>query len=42
VSGAISASMNIFQHFLEAKREEWDNYIRHVSSWETERYLRVY
>jgi glutamine synthetase len=33
---------HIFQHFLEAKREEWGNYIRHVSSWETERYLRVY
>ena len=33
---------HIFQHFLEAKREEWDDYIRHVSSWETERYLRVY
>ena len=33
---------HIFQHFLEAKREEWDDYIRHVSSWETDRYLRVY
>jgi glutamine synthetase len=33
---------HIFLHFLEAKREEWDDYIRHVSSWETERYLGVY
>ena len=24
-----------FQHFVEAKREEWDEYIRHVSTWET-------
>jgi glutamine synthetase len=33
---------HIVQHFLEAKREEWDEYIRHVSGWEMERYLRVY
>jgi glutamine synthetase len=33
---------HIFQHFLEAKREEWDSYIRHVSPWEMDRYLRVY
>ncbi|MGE3277907.1 MAG: glutamine synthetase family protein [Vicinamibacterales bacterium] len=33
---------HIFQHFLEAKREEWDGYIRHVSPWEVERYLGVY
>jgi glutamine synthetase len=33
---------HIFQHFVEAKREEWDDYIRHVSSWEIDRYLRVY
>ena len=33
---------HIFQHFVEAKRKEWDDYTRHVSSWETERYLRVY
>jgi glutamine synthetase len=33
---------HIFQHFLEAKREEWDEYIRHVSPWEMERYLRLY
>ena len=28
---------HIFDHFLAAKREEWDNYIRHVSPWEIER-----
>jgi glutamine synthetase len=33
---------HIFEHFLEAKREEWDNYIRHVSPWEIDRYLKVY
>ena len=33
---------HILQHFLEAKREEWDEYIRQVSPWEMERYLRVY
>jgi glutamine synthetase len=33
---------HIFEHFLEAKREEWDNYIRQVSAWEVERYLKVY
>jgi glutamine synthetase len=33
---------HIFQHFLEAKREEWADYVRHVSAWEIDRYLRVY
>jgi len=33
---------HIFQHFLEAKREEWADYIRHVSPWEIDRYLGVY
>ena len=32
---------HIFQHFLEAKREEWLDYITHVSPWEIERYLAV-
>ena len=30
---------HIFNHFLEAKREEWHDYIRHVSPWEVSRYL---
>jgi glutamine synthetase len=33
---------HIFDHFLAAKREEWDSYIRHVSPWEVERYLNAY
>jgi glutamine synthetase len=33
---------HIFDHFVAAKREEWDSYIRHVSPWEIDRYLSVY
>ena len=33
---------HIFNHFLEAKREEWFDYLRQVSPWERERYLKVY
>jgi glutamine synthetase len=33
---------HIFQHFLAAKRAEWDSYIRHVSHWEIEQYLNTY
>jgi glutamine synthetase len=33
---------HIFQHFLEAKREEWHDYGRQVSAWEHGRYLKVY
>ncbi len=33
---------HIFQHFLAAKRSEWDGYIRHVSHWEIDRYLNTY
>ena len=33
---------HIFDHFLAAKREEWDSYIRHVSPWEIDRYLNTY
>ncbi|MGE5243720.1 MAG: type I glutamate--ammonia ligase [Betaproteobacteria bacterium] len=33
---------HIFEHFLEAKREEWLDYIKHVSPWEVERYLGLY
>src|SRR5918996_1578602 len=28
---------HLFEHFLAAKREEWLDYIKHVSPWETER-----
>jgi glutamine synthetase len=33
---------HIFDHFVAAKRAEWDSYIRHVSQWEIERYLSAY
>ena len=33
---------HVFEHFLAAKREEWFDYIKHVSPWEVERYLGVY
>jgi glutamine synthetase len=33
---------HLFEHFLAAKREEWHDYIRHVSPWETDRYLGAY
>ena len=33
---------HIFDHFLAAKRAEWDSYQRHVSPWEVERYLNSY
>jgi glutamine synthetase len=33
---------HIFSHFLEAKQEEWSDYIQQVSSWEQKRYLKVY
>jgi glutamine synthetase len=33
---------HVFEHFVEAKREEWHDYIRHVSPWEVDRYLAVY
>ena len=33
---------HIVDHFIAAKRAEWDSYIRHVSPWEIERYLNTY
>jgi glutamine synthetase len=33
---------HLFSHFVEAKRAEWDDYIRHIHPWETERYLKIY
>jgi glutamine synthetase len=33
---------HLFEHFVAAKREEWHDYIRHVSPWEVERYLGLY
>jgi glutamine synthetase len=33
---------HLFEHFLTAKREEWQEYIKQVSPWEIDRYLGVY
>jgi glutamine synthetase len=33
---------HIFEHFLEAKEQEWQEYIAQVHEWEVERYLAVY
>jgi glutamine synthetase len=33
---------HVFDHFLEAKRLEWDEYRTQVSAWEVGRYLGVY
>jgi glutamine synthetase len=33
---------HLFDHFLTAKRAEWDSYMRQVSAWEIERYLNTY
>jgi len=33
---------HIYEHFLEAKRNEWLEYIQQVSAWEIARYLKVY
>jgi glutamine synthetase len=33
---------HLFEHFVAAKREEWLDYIKHVSPWEVDRYLGVY
>ncbi|MBI1874574.1 MAG: hypothetical protein HYS05_11930 [Acidobacteria bacterium] len=32
---------HILDHFLEAKREEWQDYIKAVSPWEIQRYLGI-
>ena len=33
---------HIFEHFVEAKRVEWQAYIAHVHPWEVDRYLSAY
>ena len=40
VQGALGA--HIAKHFLEAKRQEWREYISQVSAWELEQYLAKY
>ncbi len=33
---------HVFTHFVEAKREEWFDYIKSVSTWEMDRYFSIY
>jgi glutamine synthetase len=33
---------HIFERYIEAKQQEWDDYRLHVSQWELERYLPIY
>ncbi|MCI0346569.1 MAG: type I glutamate--ammonia ligase [Chloroflexi bacterium] len=33
---------HVYSHFVEAKREEWDEYRTQVSSWELDRYLEMF
>ena len=33
---------HVTERFLEAKRQEWDSYRLHVSSWETDQYLATF
>jgi glutamine synthetase len=33
---------HVYEWFMEAKRSEWDDYRKQVSSWELERYLELY
>jgi glutamine synthetase len=40
ITGALGP--HIYGRFVEAKREEWQEYIGKVSAWELERYLSVY
>ncbi|CAA9462886.1 MAG: Glutamine synthetase type I [uncultured Rubrobacteraceae bacterium] len=34
--------MEFVREYIEIKRQEWDNYNRHVSDWEVERYLEFW
>jgi glutamine synthetase len=33
---------HVFERLIEAQRSEWDDFRRHVSAWERDRYLEVY
>jgi glutamine synthetase len=33
---------HVFERLIEAQRAEWDDFRRHVSTWERDRYLEVY
>ena len=33
---------HVFERFVEAKTQEWDEYRKSVSQWELDRYLPLY
>ena len=33
---------HVVEKLLEAQKQEWDSFRRHVSTWELERYLEIY
>jgi glutamine synthetase len=33
---------HVFERYLEAKRQEWDDFRTRVTPWEIERYLETY
>ena len=33
---------HVFERFVEAKTEEWDEYRNQVSAWEVDRYLEAF
>lgn len=33
---------HVFERFVEAKRQEWDEYRTRISSWEIDRYLEIF
>jgi glutamine synthetase len=39
---ATALGPHVFERFIEAKRQEWNEYRLYVSGWEVERYLPVY
>ena len=37
-----SLGPHIYEHFVEAKEIEWDNFRSHVSEWERDHYMKMY
>ena len=33
---------HIYTHLVDAQKQEWDEFRKHVSQWERERYLEIY
>jgi glutamine synthetase len=38
----ITLGDHLYQQYIEAKRQAWDEYRMYVSEWELDRYLTVY